>query len=523
MFKSFFYNQKTNEKRSAGSVALYISLFVFSTVIVLGGMFTALALLLCSSLAAMDLSWLYFALFSIIAILIGIFGSVFNTYSGLYLSKDNDLLLSMPIPVHAIMISRLLGVYLMGLMFSGIVILPAVAVYSFVKFSVLSLIGGIILIFLISLIVLILSCLLGWVIAKISLKLKNKSFITVIISLAFIAAYYFVYFKAQTIIKNFLENAVTYGEKIMSDVYPLYMFGKIGTGDILSILIFTAAILLLFAVMWFVLSRSFIKISTSSAASANSKSGALRKKSAARQNSISKALLKKEFARFTSSPNYMLNCGLASFLIPILGIFLIIKKADISYAFNTLFVNSAGLKTAVICIALCLLATMNDSAAPSVSLEGKSIWILQSLPIDPKLPLIAKLLVQILVTAVPLVFCSACAAFAFSADAVSILFMIIIPIIFALLSSCFGLFIGLKMPNLNWTSEITPIKQNIGVLIAIFGGVLFIGFMFVFCLILVNIIGMAACLSVVAVIMLALSYLLLHWITTKGANIFKNL
>ena len=507
MFKSFFYNQTTNEKRSAGSVALYISLFVFSTVIVLGGMFTALALLLCSSLAAMDLSWLYFALFSIIAILIGIFGSVFNTYSGLYLSKDNDLLLSMPIPVHAIMISRLLGVYLMGLMFSGIVILPAVAVYSF----------------LISLIVLILSCLLGWVIAKISLKLKNKSFITVIISLAFIAAYYFVYFKAQTIIKNFLENAVTYGEKIMSDVYPLYMFGKIGTGDILSILIFTAAILLLFAVMWFVLSRSFIKISTSSAASANSKSGALRKKSAARQNSISKALLKKEFARFTSSPNYMLNCGLASFLIPILGIFLIIKKADISYAFNTLFVNSAGLKTAVICIALCLLATMNDSAAPSVSLEGKSIWILQSLPIDPKLPLIAKLLVQILVTAVPLVFCSACAAFAFSADAVSILFMIIIPIIFALLSSCFGLFIGLKMPNLNWTSEITPIKQNIGVLIAIFGGVLFIGFMFVFCLILVNIIGMAACLSVVAVIMLALSYLLLHWITTKGANIFKNL
>ena len=34
-----------------------------------------------------------------LAIVLGAFGSVFNTYSSLYLAKDNDLLLSMPIPV----------------------------------------------------------------------------------------------------------------------------------------------------------------------------------------------------------------------------------------------------------------------------------------------------------------------------------------------------------------------------------------------------------------------------------------
>ena len=55
----------------------------------------------------------------LLAVLLGAFGSVFNTYSSLYLSKDNDLLLSMPIPVRSIMASRLLGVYLMGLMYSG--------------------------------------------------------------------------------------------------------------------------------------------------------------------------------------------------------------------------------------------------------------------------------------------------------------------------------------------------------------------------------------------------------------------
>lgn len=61
------------------------------------------------------MDWLYFALMGLLAILLGSFGSVFNTYSGLYLAKDNDLLLSMPIPVNAIMGARLLSVYLLGL------------------------------------------------------------------------------------------------------------------------------------------------------------------------------------------------------------------------------------------------------------------------------------------------------------------------------------------------------------------------------------------------------------------------
>ena len=49
---------------------------------------------------------------------------MFNTYAGLYAAKDNDLLLSLPIPVRTLMASRLLGVYLMGLMYAAVVIVP---------------------------------------------------------------------------------------------------------------------------------------------------------------------------------------------------------------------------------------------------------------------------------------------------------------------------------------------------------------------------------------------------------------
>ena len=76
------------------------------------------------------MGWLYFALMGLLAVFLGAFGSVFNTYASLYLAKDNDLLLSMPIPVRTMLLaSRLLGVYLMGLLYSGVVILPAVIVY----------------------------------------------------------------------------------------------------------------------------------------------------------------------------------------------------------------------------------------------------------------------------------------------------------------------------------------------------------------------------------------------------------
>ena len=138
------------------------------------------------------MDWLYFVIMGMLAIFLGAFGSVFNTYSGLYLAKDNDLLLSMPIPVRIIMASRLLSVYLLGLMYSGIVILPVIIVYwCTVPLTAGILLGGVLLLLVISLFVLALSCVLGWVVAKISLKLKNKSFITVVVSLVFFGAVLF--------------------------------------------------------------------------------------------------------------------------------------------------------------------------------------------------------------------------------------------------------------------------------------------------------------------------------------------
>ena len=159
VFKAYFFNAKKNTMRSKGSIIAYFIFFILIMVGMLGGIFTGMSVSLCGPLTETGMGWMYFMMMGLVAIFLGAFGSVFNTYSSLYLAKDNDLLLSLPIPVRTIMTARLMNVYLLGTMYSTVVILPALIVYWVVAgVTAGNLIGGILLFLIISAVVLMLSC-----------------------------------------------------------------------------------------------------------------------------------------------------------------------------------------------------------------------------------------------------------------------------------------------------------------------------------------------------------------------------
>ena len=521
IFRGYFYNYKTNKKRSALATAGYIVLFTLLMVGLLGGMFGYLAYNISTALAAAGVEWLYFTLMGLIAIVMGTFGSVFNTYAGLYLAKDNDLLLSMPIPANIIIISRLLSVYIMGLMYSGVVMIPAMVVYFItVSAGASTIFGSVMLMLDISVFVLTLSCALGWVVAKISLKLKNRSFITVIVSIVFMGIYYFVYFKAQDVINDLVMNAAIYGEKIKAAAYPAYLMGKAGTGDIPAVLAVTAAVAALFALMWVLISRSFIKIATSAGSTAKKKY----KEKAARVSSAESALLRKEFGRFFGSANYMLNCGMGILMLAIFGGALLIKGSAIFSALNGIFAGDyKGAVPVLICSAVCAVASMNDMAAPSVSLEGKNLWLIQSLPVTPWQVLRAKLLVQLILTAAPVAFCILCVCAVYPISAGEVSFIIAYPLIFTVFSALSCLTLGLKMANLTWTSEITPIKQSGAVGLALITGPVYsiiVGggyFLFGY------LIGFPIYMGAWEIITAALCAFLYAWLKKKGTAVFTEL
>lgn len=514
IFRSYFYNAKTNKKRSTAGIIAYILLFAALMIGGIGGMFTGLSVSLCAPLTQAGMGWLYFALMSLLAIFLGAFGSVFNTYSGLYFAKDNDLLLSLPIPVRTLMASRLLTVYLMGLMYSAVVILPAVIVYWVtVSAAPMALLGGVLLTALISIFVLTLSCALGWVVAKVSRKLKHKSFITVIVSLAGLAIYYFFVFKAQTAIEQLVANAAVYGEKIKGAAHPLYIFGLTGTGDVTAMLLSAAVIIALFALTWTLLSHSFLQITTASGASGK----AVYREKAVKRRSIDGALFGKELARFTASPNYMLNSGLGILLLPISGILLLWKGGTVVPLLNEVFASQSGCAEVLLCTGVCAIASMNDMATPSVSLEGKSLWLAQSLPVKPWQVLRAKLKVQLALTAIPALVPLVCMAFVLPlTPALPLIFVTALSYI--AFSACLGLTLGVMRANLTWTNELAPVKQSLAVAIAMFGGWAYALLLAGLYLLLGWRIGAAVYLALVSAATIAAALALLKWLKTKGAQ-----
>ena len=521
IFRNYFYDPKKNKMRSRGATIAYIALYALLMVGLLGGMFALMAVGLCGPLVEGGMDWLYYLLMGLIAVFLGTFGSVFSTYSSLYLSKDNDLLLSMPIPVRYVMASRLLGVYLLGLMYAAVVIVPGVIVYWLTApVTAGTIVGGVLMVLLVSVIVMMLSCVLGWVVAKISLKLKNKSFITVFVSLVFLGAYYFFYFKAQTLIQDLVANAAVYGATIRRSAYPLYLFGRVGTGDWLAMGIVTVTQAALLALTLWGIARSFLKIAT---ATGSVKKVRFRHK-AVRAQSVQRALRQKELRRFAASPNYMLNCGLGTFLMPVCALLILWKGGEFLSTVETLLDGLEGSVPVMLSICLCGVASMNDMTAPSVSLEGKSLWLMQSLPVTPWQVLKAKLSMQIILTAVPMALCIVCAAAVYPFLPVQLLMMTLLVMSYVVLMALFGLFLGVKNPILTWTNEISPIKQSAPVMIALFGSFGYTILLLVGYVALpgwkLGFFGYMGCLAGLNLILCALLYL---WLKKKGSARFAEL
>ncbi|MGN0520196.1 MAG: hypothetical protein ACI4LB_05590 [Candidatus Fimenecus sp.] len=519
VFSWLFQDKKSGKIRSKGGVIgfalLYLVLFAF-----LGSIFYSTANMLCTPLFEIGFGWLYFALMGLIAVALGVFGSVFNTYASLYQAKDNDLLLSLPVPPTKILSARLLGVYLMGLMYELIVMIPTVLVL-FVSGQG-TVLGGVFAVlspFVLSVFVLTLSCLLGYVVAAVSSKLKRKNVVTVILSLGFLAAYYYLYAKAYKMLEIILANPQKAADSVKSILYPFYCMGRAAEGSAVSMLIFTAIMAALFALVWFVLSHSFLKFVTVNRGAAKAKY----KEKAAKRGTADSALLQKELRRFLGSPTYMLNCGLGIVFMLVGAVALLIKGAALREMIYGMFEGYLDLMPLFCAAAVCMITSMCDMTAPSVSLEGKNLWLAQVLPITPFQPLKAKLKLHLWLTLPPAVLLTLAVEWVFRLQWGESLLLLVTVVAFVWLTALAGLFFNLKMPNLTWTNEIVPIKQSMSVMLALFGGWVVVLAFGVLYYAVRNFLSPIAFLAISTGVLAVTSAVLIRWLKTKGTKIFATL
>ena len=513
----YFQDKKTGQLRSKkkmiSTIVLYALLFVF-----LASAFFAMSVSF-SALLYTETPWLYYALTGMVAILLGVFGSVFNTYAGMYHAKDNELLLSMPIPPAQILLVRIFGIALMSVMYEAIVFVPAVIVrFISAPVSITCGIFSVLLFFVIAVVIIVLTCFLGWIVALLAAKFKNKSFLTVIFALVFFAAYYYFFSQSYSIIESLMMNSVAVGEAVKSWLYPFYLMGMAGEGHVLSMLLFTLLAAALFALTWFVLSKTFVKITTRKEATAKK----VYKEKAVKASGADKALFRKELKRFTSSANYMLNCALGSVLMLVGAVLIFFNRESIGM-FVPYFEEYNGLNAVIVVAVSILCAAMNEITAPSVSLEGKNIWVVQSMPVSAQKVLDAKQKLHWVITMPPAVLFTAVLAYVLGLDFATGVIAVLFVVLYIMLSAAAGLALNLKKPNLTWTNESIPVKQSMATVVMLFGGWAFaiiVGFGGYF---VAKALGGKACLALFAAVILVATRLLNRWLSTKGAKLFEEL
>lgn len=521
IWRSLFVNTKTGKKEKKAKTVFLLSLYAALAALLLC-VFFVMASGLSEALVAMGLGWFYFAFIGILATAFGIFGDVFNTHSMMYGAKDNDLLFSLPVRSGDILLSRILVVFITGSAYMALVFVPSVVAYwvAFPSFSISVLLMQIILMAALSLIVTTLTCALGWVIQKISTKMKNRNAAKLTVTIIFLGLYYFVSTQAT----RYLESLVLNADKVSSSFkgfHLIYALGMGCTGSVPDCLIFTAVSLLLFIICFRIISHSYLKLSTESGKSEKKAYSS----SQIRETSASCALFRREGMRFISSTVYALNTGLGIVFMLIGAVALIIFRGDVISFTSQL--EEAGLGYLVplsVTVAVSLLVSMNGISAPSVSLEGKSIWIVQSLPVSAWDVLKSKVLFCFVLSAVPsLILVLAC--YAVSLVSIALLpLLALYTLLGCILQAETGLIFNLLHPSLRWTNEASCVKNGLSTYLALLAGwgtTAVFGFLYF--KFLSGVMSFILYISIFIVLSVTAAVLETLWLKKKGAAIFQYL
>lgn len=472
----------------------------------------------------MNLGWLYFSIMGIAIFVFCFVGSVFTAQAQLFAAKDNELLLSLPVKPSAILTGRLASLLVLEYLFEAFIAVPAFVIWVINQQA--SAIG--ILFFIISVLVLPLAALafaalIAWIIALITSRMRNKNVMTLILSLAF----FYLYFKFITGITGhmnqlILQNGGKIADAVRQSIFPAYHLGQaIAKGSFLSLLIYLICIIAPFVIMVLILSSNFVKIATTNRGAAKIKY----REKALKVSGIRTALTGKELRHFWSNPMYILNAALGGVFMLVGAVVLVINRGFIlSFLANF---NKTGIylsPATLVILALSILSALNFVSAPSISLEGKNLWISKSLPIETIDVLMAKVQMHLVVSGIPAAVSGVVGAIALQVSPLEFFLILAVPLLLTLMVSLFGVVINLQFPKFDWINELQPIKQGVSVLITMFGtAALIAALAIIYALVLSNVFVAEQYLALCAALFAVLSGVLYYYLRTGGSRRFEAL
>lgn len=478
LFAGMTRQGRQKKKQGVGTTVLLALLYLYLAAVICG-MMAVMFHSLAQPYHCAGLDWLYFAMAGTMALGLAVLGSVFTTQSQLYDAKDNDLLLAMPIPPGKILMSRMIPLLALNLLFAAIVMVPAMVVWAvFVRFSLPKLLMQLICLAAVTLLAQAIACLLGWLLHLLLSKV-NKSVASMIYMVAFLAIYFGIYSQAGDILTAMAVSGETIARALQTWVWPLYAMGLGSTGAVLFLLAFAGICTGVFALIYWLLSVTFLHSATARRSGKRRRLDIRQAKAAG----VGSAIIGKELRRFLGCPVYLTNMGLGLILTIALTVAGLIFRHPLLETLSAVLPELEPLFPLLICAILAFLVSTTCISAPSISLEGKSLWILRSMPLSSRQILLGKLVFHCLLS-VPLTsLAGLILSWFYGCGFADILLCAAIPALLSILNGLLGLICNLKWPRFDWLSEAYPCKQaapvavtmfSLMVLPVVFGGLYFL-------------------------------------------------
>ncbi len=483
LFASLIGNVTKKKKHSPAAVVGITLLIAFLGLVLLFSLFV-MAASAAMMLVPSGRDWIYFGIFAVLAFFLSIFGSFMHAKNMLFDSKDNDILIPMPIPPLYILVSRVASLFLSAFFFIAIILFPAGIVYCFFgRVSFLSVVGFILSVLALSALSTAVSSLFGFLIAFLSRFFRNKSLFTVIATLAFLAVYFVVYGYLMQIDvtedPTELEAMLVALEGALANT-PIALVGRAFLGAPIPLLLLVLPSAALFLLMLYLLSRGFLSVTREAGSAARRRAY---RADGERAGTPRFALFKKDLSLLFHNGTYIVNAALGPIALLIAGVFLLFAGGELYQelsVFTGLIESESGgglpLASAfeMIAVPLCTLAVtvlsgaMTTVTAPSISVEAKTLWQLQSLPVRPVDALLSKVYVQLAVTLPPLLFATAVATVVLRIPFYVGILLFVFGAVFSFLAALFGLVMNLLLPKFNAISLAHAVKQSGSVAITMF-------------------------------------------------------
>jgi len=423
-----------------------------------------MAFMMGRAFAPQGYAWILLALGMLVidAIIFGLGLYTFNSL--LFESNDTDQLFAYPISKFIVVAGKVMGLVVENWMLSFVVWLPMVAVYSyyanphpgplFYLFALVTLV-------IVPGIPMAVLGLISYVVGVASSGQRMRKVLQIVLTVAAVAG---IGFGIRGAISHSIQTAKLNGDAfaLLTHMYPPigYAATALAKGSWAAMGMAVLWNVVPFVVLCGLIATSYAWIRSRITTTARVTSGHV----TFERSSTASALYKKELGRLLGSSMYLLQSVVGAVMVIVFAFLFSIRTGKNAQGMQELLAQLGISITPIMLIFFLFMLSIANTTAPSISLEGKNLWIVQSLPVNAAQVLRAKLLVQLSIITPLAIIGSVISIFTVHIGLVGFVQVVVPCVMFTLVSACIGLIANLHYHRFDFYNDMQVAKNSASVL-----------------------------------------------------------